>query len=91
MRREDRDGLGRPFRGHHSVRKTTPSSRARHRYDPATGLLHPTPNWNLVNAALAIFGPCSELALCSRLLVFQALCCGAAFYVRHLLAGVYKD
>lgn len=61
------------------------------RFDPSTGLLHATPNWNLVNAALAVLGPCTELALCCRLLAFQGLCCGAAFYARHLLAGVYKD
>lgn len=65
----------------------------RHRlptFDPATGLLTATPNWNLVNLTLQLFGPCTELALCVRLLIFQALCCGLTFLLRHLLAGIYK-
>lgn len=60
------------------------------RYDPATGLLHATPNMNLVNLALRLLGPCSERDLCVRLLTFQTLCCVAGFAARHLLAGVYK-
>ncbi len=65
----------------------------RHRlptYDPATNLLYATPNWNLVNLALQVMGPCTELALCVRILIFQALCCGLTFFVRTLLTGIYK-
>jgi UDP-N-acetylglucosamine--dolichyl-phosphate N-acetylglucosaminephosphotransferase len=60
------------------------------RYDPATGLLHATPNWNLVNLTLQLLGPCTELRLCVRLLVFQVGCCIGGFVARHALAGVYK-
>lgn len=66
----------------------------RHRlptYDPKTGLLHATPNWNLVNATLQILGPTTEKQLCIRLLLFQALCCAGGFYARKALAGVYKE
>lgn len=65
----------------------------RHRlptFDPSTGLLTATPNWNLVNLTLQIFGPCTELMLCVRLLTFQVLCCGLTFLLRFLLAGYYK-
>ena len=65
----------------------------RHRlptFDPKTGLLHATPNWNLVNAMLAVFGPTTEKGLCVRLLVLQAACCALGFGARYLLAGVYK-
>ena len=60
------------------------------RFDPATGLLHATPNWNLVNLFLHLFGPCSELALTARLLWFQAACIAAGFAARYVLAGIYK-
>jgi UDP-N-acetylglucosamine--dolichyl-phosphate N-acetylglucosaminephosphotransferase len=60
------------------------------RHDPSTGLLHATPNLNLVNLALQIFGPCTEKALCVRLLLFQGLCCVLGFAIRPFLAGVYK-
>lgn len=60
------------------------------RFDPATGLLHATPNMNLVNLALRLGGPCTEAALCTRILAFQALCCAAAFAARKMLAGIYK-
>lgn len=67
-----------------------PPSRAS-RYDPATGLLHATPNWNLVNLVLRLLGPCNELWLCLRILLFQVACCVAAFAARHALAGVWKS
>lgn len=60
------------------------------RYDPATNLLHSTPNWNLVNLMLQVFGPCTEKQLCIRILVLQALSCGLGFASRHVLTGVYK-
>lgn len=62
------------------------------RYDVATGLLHATPNWNLVNLTLQLLGPCTEQALCVRLLVFQMLCCMLAFAIRHVIAvlGAWK-
>lgn len=65
----------------------------RHRlpkYDPATGLLHATPNYNLVNLMLRITGPSTESQLCFRLLMLQVVSCVAAFAVRHLLTGIYK-
>ena len=58
--------------------------------DPATGLLHATPNWNLVNLALRVRGPLTERRLCVELLALQAACCAAGFAARHLLQGVYK-
>lgn len=60
------------------------------RYDPETGLLHATPNYNLVNLMLRITGPSTELQLCFRLLILQVISCAAAFAVRYLLTGVYK-
>lgn len=65
----------------------------RHRlptYDPATNLLHATPNWNLVNLMLQVFGPCTERDLCIRILGLQALSCIIAFVFRHLVTGIYK-
>jgi UDP-N-acetylglucosamine--dolichyl-phosphate N-acetylglucosaminephosphotransferase len=41
-------------------------------------------------ATAQLGGPCSEPALCARLLAFQALCCAGAFALRWALAGVYK-
>eukprot|EP00873_Tetraselmis_striata_P037287 jgi/Tetstr1/457551/TSEL_044120.t1 len=60
------------------------------RLDPATGLLHATPNYNLVNLTLVVGGPCSERALCMRLLLLQSASCAAAFGIRHVLAGSWK-
>jgi UDP-N-acetylglucosamine--dolichyl-phosphate N-acetylglucosaminephosphotransferase len=67
----------------------------RHRlpvFDPKTGLLRPkeVPDMNLVNLMLRMFGPCSEAALCARLLAFQVACCALGFGVRWQLQGVYK-
>ncbi|WIA39837.1 hypothetical protein OEZ86_013287 [Tetradesmus obliquus] len=67
----------------------------RHRlpvFDPATGLLRPkdAPDWNLVNLTLQLFGPCSENALCVRILVMQGACCALGFGLRWALAGIYK-
>lgn len=67
----------------------------RHRlpiFDPKTGLLRPKeqPDWNLVNLMLQLGGHCGENALCIRLLLMQAVCCGMGFLIRYLLAGVYK-
>ena len=65
----------------------------RHRlpsFDPKSGLLTATPNWNLVNLTLHVGGPCTEQQLCVRLLTMQALSCVAGFGVRHLLVGVWK-
>lgn len=61
------------------------------RFDPATGLLHATPNWNLVNLTLHVLGPTTEQSLCVRILSMQVISCGLAFGVRHLLRGVYKE
>ncbi|BDA50583.1 UDP-N-acetylglucosamine-dolichyl-phosphate N-acetylglucosaminephosphotransferase [Coccomyxa sp. Obi] len=60
------------------------------RFDPATGLLHATPNWNLVNLMLHVFGPCTEERLCLRLLAFQIICCVFGLGVRWALTGIYK-
>ncbi|OHT16249.1 glycosyl transferase [Tritrichomonas foetus] len=43
-----------------------------------------TINWNLVNLWLLIFGPKTEERLCIELLIFQIICCLAAFGVRYL-------
>ena len=60
------------------------------RADPATGLLHATPNYNLVNLALQLGGPRSERSLCALLLGVQVAAAAAAFALRAALAGVYK-
>lgn len=60
------------------------------RFDPSTGLLHPTPNMNLVNLVLRVAGPCGERALCLRILLLQVVCCLGAFVTRRALAGIYK-
>ena len=65
----------------------------RHRlptFDPATGLLTATPNWNLVNLTLAVAGPCTEEQLCRRILGLQIASCAGGFALRHALAGVWK-
>lgn len=65
----------------------------RHRlpkFDPDTGKLTPTPNWNLVNFALQCAGRLTEEQLCVMLLLLQGLCCFAVFAVRFALAGTYK-
>ena len=60
------------------------------RYDPSTGLLHPTPNMNLVNLTLRVMGPCTERALCVKLLILQALCCLVGVAARAWLGHLYK-
>lgn len=60
------------------------------RFDPQTGLLHATPNMNVVNLTLRLLGPCTEFHLCLRILVWQAACCALALMVRSTLAGWYK-
>lgn len=60
------------------------------RFDPATGLLHATPNMNVVNLMLRLLGPCTEFWLCMRILLWQVACCVAAFVARQTLAGWYK-
>ena len=65
----------------------------RHRlpkYDRESGLLHATPNLNLVNLALRVGGPTTEQRLCVKLLAFQALCCAGCFGARRALSGWYK-
>jgi len=54
--------------------------------DPETGLLHPTPNMNLVNLSLRILGPTREGRLVLWLLALQASCCcaGVAVYLTFL-------
>ena len=70
--------------------KCPPTRLPARRFDPATGLLHATPNMNVVNLALRLLGPCTEHALCLRILLWQVACCVAAFWARHALAGWYK-
>ena len=60
------------------------------RYDPSTGLLHATPNMNLVNLTLRVLGPSTERVLCIRLLILQAVCCLAGFGARIVLAPYYR-
>ena len=58
--------------------------------DPASGLLHGSQDYNLVNLVLRLGGPRTELGLAQVLLAIQAACAVATFALRHLLAGVYK-
>lgn len=60
------------------------------RFDPASGLLHPTTNMNVVNLTLRLLGPCTEFWLCVRILAWQAACCAGALAVRGTLAAWYK-
>ncbi len=60
------------------------------RLDAATGLLHGTNDYNLVNLALRVGGPRSERGLCAALLALQVAAAGGAFALRAALAGVYK-
>jgi UDP-N-acetylglucosamine--dolichyl-phosphate N-acetylglucosaminephosphotransferase len=65
----------------------------RHRlptFDPATGELTATPNWNLVNLTLSLGGSCTEEQLCRRILWLQAASCAAGFALRHALVGIWK-
>ncbi|CAD7696047.1 unnamed protein product [Ostreobium quekettii] len=61
------------------------------RLDPRTGLLHATPNWNLINLVLHLMGPCGEEALCVRVLVMQVACCAVGFGAKWALQGVFHD
>lgn len=45
---------------------------------------------NVVNLVLRLLGPCTELWLCIRILLWQMACCLTAFAARHALAGWYK-
>ncbi|KAL4854028.1 UDP-N-acetylglucosamine--dolichyl-phosphate N-acetylglucosaminephosphotransferase [Chlorella vulgaris] len=51
------------------------------RFDSSTGLLHATPNMNVVNLTLRLLGPCSELWLCMRILIMQILICLAVLTI----------
>lgn len=65
----------------------------RHRlpkFDPQTGKLTATPNWNLVNLMLQVRGPCTEEQLCRSILWLQALSCVMSFVLRHALIGIWK-
>lgn len=65
----------------------------RHRlptFDKATGLLHATPNWNLLNLTLQVGGPCTECALCVRLLVIQGITCLIGLGLHVVARGAWK-
>jgi UDP-N-acetylglucosamine--dolichyl-phosphate N-acetylglucosaminephosphotransferase len=65
----------------------------RHRlptFNPQTGLLTATPNWNLLNLVLKLGGPCTELQICIRLLVLQVLTCWLGVLAHYFLAGLWK-
>lgn len=65
----------------------------RHRlptFDPKTGRLTATPNWNLLNLMLQATGPCSELVICVRLLALQAVTCMLGVLAHILLQGAWK-
>lgn len=65
----------------------------RHRlpaYNTKTGLLHATPNWNLVNLMLHLGGPCTELWLCVRILALQVVVCVVGVAAHLLLKGTWK-
>lgn len=51
------------------------------RFDSSTGLLHATPNMNVVNLTLRLLGPCSELWLCMRILIMQIIICLAVLTI----------
>ena len=74
-----------PMTGRHALPATAVC-----RFDPQTGLLHPTPNMNVVNLVLRLLGPCTEFWLCVRILVWQMACCAAALAARDVLAGWWK-
>jgi UDP-N-acetylglucosamine--dolichyl-phosphate N-acetylglucosaminephosphotransferase len=48
-------------------------------------------NWTLINLFLYIFGPMREDHVTASLLVFQALCCVAAFGVRYYLSSFFYN
>lgn len=60
------------------------------RFDPQTGLLHATPNMNVVNLMLRLLGPCTEFWLCMRILLWQVAMCAAALAARQTLADWVK-
>lgn len=65
----------------------------RHRlpkFDPETGLLTGSNDYNLVNLFLRLFGPCTEQTLCIRLLSFQALSTVLCFTIHYVLTGFWK-
>ena len=61
------------------------------RYDPKDGLLHNSRNLTVLNAILAVTGPLHERTLTRAMLLFQALSCVAALWVRHSLAGAFFE
>jgi UDP-N-acetylglucosamine--dolichyl-phosphate N-acetylglucosaminephosphotransferase len=65
----------------------------RHRlptFDPASGTLTATPNWNVVNLTLQLTGRCTELALCMRILALQYVTCVVGVFLHVVLPGVWK-
>lgn len=58
--------------------------------DVATGLLHGSDDYNLLNLALRVGGPRSERDIARLLLALQAAAAGATFALRAALQGVYK-
>eukprot|EP00037_Helgoeca_nana_P033137 m.416811 g.416811 ORF g.416811 m.416811 type:complete len:418 (+) comp30110_c0_seq1:124-1377(+) len=48
-------------------------------------------NYTLINLFLRMFGPTHERTLCTRLLIFQAICSGVAFFIRYKLSQVLYD
>eukprot|EP00823_Brevimastigomonas_motovehiculus_P009526 TRINITY_DN9202_c0_g1_i1.p1 TRINITY_DN9202_c0_g1~~TRINITY_DN9202_c0_g1_i1.p1 ORF type:complete len:415 (+),score=53.93 TRINITY_DN9202_c0_g1_i1:127-1371(+) len=65
----------------------------RHRlpkYNPDTGKLVPQPqHMNLLNLCLRITGPLTEEQTCVVLLLFQAFCCGLAFFIRYYVSRLF--
>lgn len=60
------------------------------RLDPATGLLHGSNDYNLLNLVLRVGGPRSEQGVANLLISLQAAVAVATFALRWCLAGVYK-
>jgi len=58
--------------------------------DPKTGFVQVS-NLTLPNFFMHAFGECREDVLCSRLLMFQALCAVLLFFIRFGLAGYCYD
>lgn len=66
----------------------------RHRlptFDPKTGLLTASPNWNMVNLVLQVGGRCNELWLCIRILIVQVMCCGLGLVLNAMLRGRWNE
>ena len=66
----------------------------RHRvpkWNPTTNKLSNSRNYTILNAILVFTGDLHEKTLTTVMLVFQVICCAAAFYIRYTLAGFFFE